>query len=94
MRAFWGGFIVVLVFSMGLSLAMVAETNQEISILFSRKGLTLLLQILWYAILFGSVMSFGAWLGNRKQKIEEKDEINELMREYLEKKLREEGEDK
>lgn len=90
MRAFWIGFITVLLFSLGISYAMSIETNQDFSILFSQKGALLLLSIVWWAIIFGSAMSFIAWLGKRKQKIEEKDEINELMRQYLEKKLREE----
>ena len=90
MRAFWIGFITVLVFSLVIAYAMSIESEQDFLIWFSPEGGLVLLQIVWFAAIFGSFMSFIAWLGIRKQKIEEKDKINELMREYLEKKLREE----
>ena len=42
----------------------------------------------------GSVAALIAWFGQRKKKMEERDEVNDLMRKYLEKKLREEMNDK
>lgn len=43
-------------------------------------------------MLFGCVFGLMSWGAKRNQKMNEKDDINDLMRQYLEKKLREENE--
>ena len=69
------------------------SSDKDITSLFTTAdGCLLLLQILWGSCIFGFVMSIIAWIGKRKQKMEEKDDLNELMRKYLEKKMREEEE--
>lgn len=91
MKFCWWGFgtffMIPILILVGLSIA----DNRALSRLFSAEGVLLILQIAWWASLFGLAMGFIAWLVKRKQKREEKDDINELMRKYLEKKLREEG---
>lgn len=42
------------------------------------------------AIPFATFCCIMAWIKKRNKKMEEKDELNELMRKYLEKKMREE----
>lgn len=48
--------------------------------------------IFMLSMLFGGFMALIAWIAKRNQKANESDEVNALMREYLEKKLREEKE--
>ncbi len=94
MKSFWWGFGAFFVIPLLILLGLSMGDNRALSRLFSAEGALLILQIAWWASLFGLAMAFAAWLGKRKQKMEDKDDINELMRQYLEKKLREEENEK
>lgn len=58
--------------------------------LFTTEGMLFLFDVAWMCAIFGLFMGFIAWCSKRNQKMNEKDDINDLMRQYLEKKLREE----
>lgn len=88
MKAFWTAFLagVVFVFLMILILG-----GGEI--LGSPSGFTLIIELcIECGTVFGCVFGLMSWVAKRNQKMNEKDDINDLMRQYLEKKLREENE--
>ena len=90
-KAFLGGavcailvFIFVPFFAEGMSpsIAIAKMTNSPLKIisLIETIGIT--------GLIFGCVLSLFAWIGRRKR---EREETDELMREYLKKKLQEEN---
>ena len=85
-HAFWEGFITMFVLGLGICVAISIESKNHLNP-FSRDGLLILFSVAWCAAIFGGSM---AWARKEKIREEEKDRTNELMREYLEKKLREE----
>lgn len=59
----------------------------------SSSGLAIIVEMsLGCGIVFGCVFGLVSWIAKRNQKMNEKDDINDLMRQYLEKKLHEDGE--
>ena len=85
-EAFWFLFILMLVGEIVLWVYLSIEVKSNFT-MFSRDGLTLIFQLLFANVMVGC---FGAALRKNKIREDEKDQINEMMREYLEKKLREE----
>ena len=92
-KVFWLVTLITFILSVLAWLFVASSSGQSSRIISTSSGL-LLLDLFWISILCGSFFSFIAWCGKRNQKMEEKDELNELMREYLEKKLREEENEK
>ncbi len=90
-KVFW--LVTLITFAIGVTvwLCMATSSGQTSRISSTSSGL-LLLDLFWISMFCGGIFAFIAWCGKRNQKMKEKDEINELMREYLEKKLREEEE--
>lgn len=85
-RSFWSAFLAGVVFVFIMLLIMGGGNMFE-----SSSGLALIAEMcLGCGALFGCVFGLASWIAKRNQKMNEKDEINELMRQYLEKKLREE----
>ena len=85
-RTFWFSFFmgVVLVFILLISLG-------GMDMLMSSSGLLIVAEMcLGCGLLFGTVFGLLSWITKRNQKLNDQDDINQLMREYLEKKLREE----
>ena len=72
-------------------LFMASSSGQTSRIISTSSGL-LLFDLFWISMLCGAFFAFIAWCSKRNQKMKEKDDINDLMRQYLEKKLREEEE--
>lgn len=88
-KAFWTAFLggVVFVFVM---LCILGGGD----ILTDSKGLLLFVEMcLGSGMLFGCSFGLMSWIAKRNRKMNEKDDINDLMRQYLEKKLREENKD-
>ncbi len=83
-KAFWRVFIVFFVVSMIFSLVMAKDAEMTFN-----KLISLILLVVAWSFIMGTFASLITWISKRKQKLEDKDEINELMRQYLEKKLRE-----
>ncbi|MCM1483130.1 MAG: hypothetical protein NC043_02265 [Muribaculaceae bacterium] len=75
-----------------IALLFMGAQSGKVNHLFTTDGALVLFDIAWMCALFGLFMGFIAWCGKRNQKMKEKDDINDLMRQYLEKKLREEEE--
>lgn len=88
-KVFWLVTLITFILSV-LAWLIVASSSGQSSRIFSTSSCLLLFDLLWISILCGSAFSFIAWCGKRNQKMKEKDELNDLMREFLEKKLREE----
>ncbi len=85
-RAFWGAFLggIVFVFVMLFILGRGEMFN-------TTTGLLLIIEMcVGCGMLFGCVFGLMSWVAKRNQKMNEKDDINDLMRQYLEKKLRDE----
>lgn len=85
-RAFWSAFLggIVFVFIM-LGILGGGEMFN------SSEGLLLIVEMCFgNGMLFGCVFGLMSWVTKRNQKMNEKDDINDLMRQYLEKRLREE----
>ena len=95
MKVFWKAFLIGVVFAILLlvlvpffvegispSIAIAKMTNSPLKIisLIETIGIT--------GLIFGCVFSLFAWIGRRKR---EREETDELMREYLKKKLQEEN---
>lgn len=95
MNVFWKSFLIGVVFAILLlvlvpffvegispSIAIAKMTNSPLKIisLIETIGIT--------GLIFGCVFSLFAWIGRRKR---EREETDELMREYLKKKLQEEN---
>lgn len=88
-KVFW----IVTFITFGISVIAwlyMATSSDQTSRIFSESGYLLLFDLFCISMFCGGAFAFIAWCGKRNQKMKEKDEINELMREYLEKKLREE----
>ena len=85
-EAFWVCFILALVCEIVFWVYLSIEVKSDFT-MFSRDGLLLIIELLFANIMVGC---FGAALRKNKMREDEKDQINEMMREYLEKKLREE----
>ena len=96
MKVFWKAFLggavcAILVFifvpffagGMSPSIAIAKMTNSPL------KTISLIETIGITGLIFGCVLSLFAWIGRRKR---EREETDELMREYLKKKLQEENE--
>ena len=96
MKVFWKAFLggavcAILVFifvpffagGMSPSIAIAKMTNSPLKII------SLIETIGISGVIFGYVFSLFAWIGRRKR---EREETDELMREYLKKKLQEENE--
>ena len=92
LKAFLGGavcaallFILIPLFAEGMSpsVAIAKITNSPLKII------SILETISIVGLVFGCVFSLFAWIGRRKR---EREETDELMREYLRKKLQEENE--
>mgnify|MGYP000224754897 CR=1 FL=1 len=96
MKVFWKAFLIGVVFAILLlvlvpffvegispSVAIAKMTNSPLKIvsLVETIGIT--------GLILGCVFSLFAWIGRRKR---EREETDELMREYLKKKLQEESE--
>lgn len=96
MKVFWEAFLIGAVFAalllvliplfvegMSPSVAIAKMTNSSLKIisLIEMIGIT--------GLIFGCMFSLFAWIGRRKR---EREETDELMREYLKKKLQEENE--
>lgn len=96
MNVFWKSFLIGVVFAilllvlvpffvegMSPSVAIAKMTNSPLKItsLVETIGIT--------GLIFGCLFSLFAWIGRRKR---EREETDELMREYLKKKLQEENE--
>ena len=96
MKVFWKAFLIGAVFAalllvliplfvegMSPSVAIAKMTNSSLKIisLIEMIGIT--------GLIFGCMFSLFAWIGRRKR---EREETDELMREYLKKKLQEENE--
>lgn len=96
MKVFWKAFLIGVVFAILLlvlvpffvegispSVAIAKMTNNPLKIvsLVETIGIT--------GLILGCVFSLFAWIGRRKR---EREETDELMREYLKKKLQEESE--
>lgn len=96
MNVFWKSFLIGVVFAILLlvlvpffvegispSVAIAKMTNSPLKIisLIETIGIT--------GLIFGCLFSLFAWIGRRKR---EREETDELMREYLRKKLQEEDE--
>ena len=91
LKAFLGGavcaallFILIPLFAEGMSpsIAIAKMTNSPLKII------SLIETIGISGVIFGCVFSLFAWIGRRKR---EREETDELMREYLKKKLQEEN---
>lgn len=96
MNVFWKSFLIGVVFAILLlvlvpffvegispSVAIAKMTNSPL------KTLSLIETIGITGLIFGCLFSLFAWIGRRKR---EREETDELMREYLRKKLQEEDE--
>ena len=86
-KVFWMVTLITFILSV-LAWLFVASFSGQSSRIFSTSSGLLLLDLFWISLLCGGAFSFIAWCGKRNQKMKEK--LNDLMREYLEKKLREE----
>lgn len=92
-KVFW----IVTLITFGISVVcwlFIASYSGQTSRIFSTESCLLLLDIFMISMFAGGIFGIFAWCGKRNQKMNEKDELNELMREYLEKKLRDEKENK
>lgn len=88
-RAFWSAFFS----GIALVLIMLGILGGG-EVFYSSTGLLLIVEMCFGSgMLFGCVFGLMSWIAKRNQKMSEKDDINDLMRQYLEKKLREENED-
>ncbi len=96
MKVFWKTFLIGAVFAafllvlipyfvegMSPSIAIAKMTNSPL------KFISFIEMIGFTGLIFGCVFSLFAWIGRRKR---EREETDELMREYLKKKLQEENE--
>ncbi|MBD5228537.1 MAG: hypothetical protein HDS69_00600 [Bacteroidales bacterium] len=92
-NAFWFTFCIAVLVPVVITVA-IAASEDKMHRIFRQEGLLFLLDLVWMGAIAGSVAALIAWFGQRKKKMEERDEVNDLMRKYLEKKLREEMNDK
>ena len=96
MNVFWKSFLIGVVFAILLlvlvpffvegispSIAIAKMTNSPLKII------SLIESVGIVGLVFGCISSLFAWIGRRKR---EREETDELMREYLKKKLQEENE--
>ena len=89
-KAFWSAFIGGIVFAFIMIFIMGGG-----KMLGDPTGLALVFEMcLGCGIAFGCIFGLMSWIAKRNQKINEKDDLNDLMRQYLEKKLREEENEK
>lgn len=85
-RAFWTAFLGGIVFAFLMFFILGGA-----EMFASSSGLAIIVEMsLSCGIVFGCVFGLVSWIAKRNQKMNEKDDINDLMRQYLEKKLREE----
>ncbi len=90
-KVFWIVTLITFAISV-IAWLFIASSSGQTSRIISKSSGLLLFDLFWISMLCGAAFAFIAWCGKRNQKMKEKDDINELMRQYLEKKLREKEE--
>ncbi len=91
-KVFWVSTLICFLLST-LAMVIIGVWTGKTSRIFSTPGALFLFEAFWISMFCGAFFAFMAWCGKRNQKMKEKDEVNDLMRQYLEKKLKEEMKD-
>jgi len=90
LKGFLGGVVFAIILIVVMIPVMSADSHKDFADLISEPFLWGIIElIISCGFIVGLIYQFLAWIGKKNR---EKQETNDLMREYLEKKLREEAE--
>jgi hypothetical protein len=81
-------FVIIII---PLFMSFMGESS-SIGIIFSEHGGEIFRMSIGSGFAWGCLFTLLSWLSYRKKKLEQKDDVNDLLRQYLEKQLREDAE--